>query len=213
MKSTFLITAFFLAVLLSACGTTVPVSPTPDINAIYTMAAKTVVAELTQTGIVNTSTPKATATETQAIEIATSSPTSVSETEIPALPETEIPATSIVEPSPTDQFCDNAIWVADVSVQDGTEMSPGQGFEKIWRIKNTGSCIWEAGYELVYGYGEEMSGQARNINSIINTEETMEVTVVFTAPLTTGSYQSYWRMRNAAGANFGEFFYVDIVVR
>ena len=205
MKAKFIIVSFLTIFLLSACGENVPVSPTLDINAIYTIAAETVVAELTQTGIVNTSTPKATTTATQAAEIATSTPTSISVT--------GTPVTILVESSPTDQFCDNAIWVADVSVQDGTEMSPGQGFEKIWRIKNTGSCIWDTGYKLVYGYGEEMSGQARNLNSIINPEETVEVTVVFTAPLTTGSYQSYWRMRNAAGANFGEFFYVDIVVR
>ncbi|MBC8335652.1 MAG: hypothetical protein ISR59_04275 [Anaerolineales bacterium] len=205
MKAKFIIVSFLTIFLLSACGETVPVSPTPDINAIYTIAAETVVAEMTQTGIVNTSTPKATTTATQAAEIATSVPTSISVT--------ETPVTILVESSPTSQICDNAIWVADVSVQDGTEMSPGQGFEKIWRIKNTGSCIWDVGYQLVYGYGEEMSGQARNLNSIINPEETVEVTVVFTAPLTTGSYQSYWRMRNSAGANFGEFFYVDIVVR
>ena len=205
MKAKFIIVSFLTIFLLSACGENVPVSPTLDINAIYTIAAETVVAELTQTGIVNTSTPKATTTATQAAEIATSTPTSISVT--------GTPVTILVESSPTDQFCDNAIWVADVSVQDGTEMSPGQGFEKIWRIKNTGSCIWDTGYKLVYGYGVEMSGQARNLNSIINPEETVEVTVVFTAPLTTGSYQSYWRMRNAAGANFGEFFYVDIVVR
>jgi len=213
MKAKFIIVSFLAIFFLSACGNNAPVSPTPDINAIYTIAAETVMAELTQTGTVNTPKPEATTTATQAAEIATSVPTSVSATKTSTLTETKIPATIVVEPSPTDQFCDNAIWVADVSVQDGTEMSPGQGFEKIWRIKNTGSCIWEAGYELVFGYGEEMSGQARNLNSIVNPEETMEVTVVFTAPLTAGAYQSYWRMRNAAGANFGEFFYVDIVVR
>jgi len=213
MKAKFIIVSFLTIFLLSACGENVPVSSTPDINAIYTIAAETVVAELTQTGIVNTSTPKATTTATKAAEIATSEPTSISDTETPVIADTETPITNLVESSPTDQICDNSIWVADVSVQDGTEMSPGQGFEKIWRIKNTGSCIWEAGYELVYGYGQEMSGQARSLNSIINPEETVEVTVVFTAPLTTGSYQSYWRMRNATGTNFGEFFYVDIVVR
>ena len=213
MKARNIIASFITVILLTACGTNVPVSPTPDINAIYTMAAKTVVAELTQTGPVSTPTPKAMATATQAAENETSVPALAPETKTPIIIETVAPPTLVLEPSPTDQFCDNAIWIGDVSVQDGTEMSPGQGFEKTWRIKNTGSCIWDVGYELVFGYGEEMGGQARNLNSIINPEETMEVTVVFTAPLTTGSYQSYWRMRNAAGANFGEFFYVDIVVR
>jgi hypothetical protein len=214
MKINFLITAFLTAVLLSACGTSLPASPLPDANVIYTSAAQTVVAELTQTAAANTSTPEATATETQAAQTATTVPTSASAIETLAPTATiEAPPTIIVEASPTDQFCDDAIWVGDVSVQDGTEMSAEQNVEKTWRIKNTGTCTWGDGYHLVFGYDEEMSGQARALPAIVSPEETVEVTVVFKAPLATGQHKSYWRMANTAGANFGEFFYVDIVVR
>ena len=47
----------------------------------------------------------------------------------------------------------------------------------------------------------------------VSAGENVEVTVVFSAPLTASTYQSYWRMANPAGVNFGDFFYVDIVVR
>ena len=213
MNFRFLAIAFLAAILLVACGTNAPASATPDVFAIHTFAAQTVVAELTQTAAVNTQTPEATSTEIGAPSTATAVPTSV-ETVTPIPTETPtIAPTIVVEASPTDQFCDNAVWVADISVQDGTEMSPGQNFEKTWLIKNTGTCTWGEGYHMIFGYDEKMNGQPRALPAIISPGETVEVTVVFTAPLTAGEYNSYWRMANTAGANFGEFLYVSIVVR
>ena len=208
MKIKFLSVAFLVAILISACGVVAPSSPTTDVNDIYTAAAKTVIAELTQTSAANSPTPEVTATETQALQTDTPVPTSDLATET-----SEATATILVEASPTDEFCDDAIWVADVSVQDGTEMSPGQDFEKTWQIKNTGTCTWGEGYHLVFGYDAEMNGQARPLPAIISPDETADITVVFTAPLEAGEYSSYWRMANTKGANFGEFFYVSIVVR
>ncbi|MBT3313863.1 MAG: hypothetical protein HN390_04540 [Anaerolineae bacterium] len=215
MKIKFLTMAFLVAVLISACGAVAPASPpTLDVNTIYTAAAETVVAELTQTAAANSPTPKATATEIQALQTETPVPTSDLATETPEVTETpEATATILVEASPTDEFCDDAIWVADVSVQDGTEMVPGQDFEKTWLIENTGSCTWGEGYHLDFSYGEEMNGQARPLPAIISPDENVEVTVVFTAPLKTGEYSSTWRMANTKGVYFGEEIYVLIVVR
>lgn len=92
-------------------------------------------------------------------------------------------------------------------------MSPGQNFEKTWLIQNTGTCSWKENYQAVYGYPENLNGQARSIGKIVNPGETVEVKVVFTAPLTAGDYESWWRMANEKGINFGEFFSVVIVVR
>ena len=178
------------------------------------MAAETVIAELTQTAAVNTPTRPPTATYIPAVKTATPVPTSIipTDTATPTKTPTLRP-TNAPEATPTDQYCDNAAWVADVSVQDGTEMAPGQAFEKTWRIKNTGTCTWTQGYKLAFGYGELMNGQPRSLAWEVVPDETIEVTVVFSAPLTAGTYQSYWRMANPADSNFGEFFYVDIVVR
>ncbi len=204
---------FILAILLTACGGNTPASPTADINALYTMAAETVIAELTQTAAVNSATPDAIATNTQAVLTATSVPTSI-RTATPTFTETpSATATVLTEVPPTDEFCDNAAYVTDISVIDGTEMVPGQHFEKTWLIKNTGTCTWQEGYQLVFGYDEKMSGQPRPLSTSVAPEETVEVTVVLTAPIEVGEYQSYWRMANIAGVNFGEFFYVSIVVR
>ena len=210
MKIKIPIIAFFLVILISACGTNTSPPPTTDINAIYTSVGQTVVAELTQTAAANSPTPEITFTATQTLSTATTVPTSVLEVETP---NPQASPTIIVEASPTDQHCDDAAFISDISVQDGTEMSPGQNFEKTWLIKNTGTCTWKEGYHLVYGYNEKMQGQARPLPTIVAPNETVEVTVVFTAPIEAGEYSSYWRMANTKGANLGEFLFVSIVVR
>ena len=216
MKVKFLITFFFTVILLSACNTSAPASPTPDIYAIHTAAAKTVVAELTQTAAVTTATPKATIPAIESLSTATIIPTSdlAFETVTPSPTTTPIPSPTItVEASPTDEFCDNAAYIDDISVQDRTEMSVGQNFEKTWRIKNTGTCIWGEGYHLAFSYGEKMDGQFRALSSIISPDEEVDVVVIFAAPLSAGEYSSTWRMANASGIYFGEEIYVLIVVR
>ena len=206
--------ALFFVLLLSACTPKETPTPTADVNAIYTIAAETVIAELTATAAVVTPTLPASQTPLPAEETATPVPTSTLPTATPTLTPSATPTASITpEASPTDEFCDNAAWVADVSVQDGTEMAPGQAFEKTWRIENTGTCTWDEGYKIGFGYGEEMNGQARALEFAVAPNEEIEVTVVFSAPLSAGGYQSYWRMVNPAGVNFGEWLYVDIVVR
>ena len=76
MKIKFLTVAFLVAVLISACETAAPASPTLDANTIYTAAAETVIAELTQTAAANSPTPESTATETQTLQTETPVPTS-----------------------------------------------------------------------------------------------------------------------------------------
>lgn len=214
MKGKGIIYVLLVALFLNACTSTETGTPTADVEQIYTEVAETVIAELTQTAAVNSPTPPATATYVPLEKTATPVPTSVMPTDTAIPTETATPApTAVPAASPTDEFCDNAIWVADVSVQDGTEMSPGQAFEKTWRIKNTGTCTWTESYRLAFGYGELMNGQPRALAWAVAPGENIEVTVVFSAPLAAGAYQSYWRMANPAGVNFGEFFYVDIVVR
>lgn len=48
-------------------------------------------------------------------------------------------------------------FVSDVTIPDGTMMSPGQSFTKTWQIKNSGSTIW-SGYSLAFDRGTQMGG-------------------------------------------------------
>ena len=197
------VTLLALASLLYACGPTAPVEPTIDVNAIHTYAAETVVAEFTQTARAVPPTTAATATEA-----ASATPEATAQST-----DTAVPTNNPFEATPTDITCDDAIWIADVTVPDGTEMTPGQDFVKTWMVRNTGSCTWGTGYTLIHGYDERLDGVAEPLTTAVAPGEEVEVSVRFKAPTNTGEHRSYWRMQNAAGSAFGEFLFVSIVVR
>jgi hypothetical protein len=192
-----------LASLLYACGPTAPVEPTINVSAIHTFAAETVIAEFTQTARAVPPTAAVTATEAASVTPAgTTAPTN-----------TVAPTNNPFESTPTGIICDDAKWIQDVTVPDGTQMSPGQDFVKTWMVRNTGSCTWGTGYTIIHGYDEKLEGIAEPLAGAVAPGEEVEVSVRFKAPANTGEHRSYWRMQNAAGSAFGEFLYVTIVVR
>jgi len=197
------ITLTVLASLLYACGPTVPVEPTINVNAIHTFAAETVIAEFTQTARAIPPTSAVTATEAASVTPeGTTAPT-----------DTAVPTNNPFESTPTGITCDDAKWIEDVTVPDGTQMTPGQDFVKTWKVRNTGSCTWGTGYTLIHGYDEKLEGIAEPLAGAVAPGEEVEVSVRFKAPANTGEHRSYWRMQNGSGSAFGEFLYVTIVVR
>jgi hypothetical protein len=101
----------------------------------------------------------------------------------------------------------------DVTIPDGTAMTPGQEFVKTWKIKNAGNCAWGDGYELVYAYGEKMSGRPVSIGVLVESGQEVEVSVSFIAPTRIGEYTSAWQMTNPKGITFGKAIFVKIVVQ
>jgi hypothetical protein len=65
-------------------------------------------------------------------------------------------ATSAPVPSCTN----SASFVSDVSIPDGTVMAPNQTFNKVWRLKNAGTCTWGSGYQFVFVSGKQMTTTA-----------------------------------------------------
>ncbi|MFQ6057492.1 MAG: sigma-70 family RNA polymerase sigma factor [Anaerolineae bacterium] len=132
-------------------------------------------------------------------------PTPVRPTATPR-PPTPVPPT---EPPP----CENdSQFVADVTVPDNTEFDPGTPFEKIWRLRNSGTCPWEAGYELAFVGGEPMSGPDSVPLPWAEPGEEVDIGVVLVAPEEPGTYRGDWRLRAPDGELFGTGFYVQIVV-
>lgn len=196
-----------ITLLIAGCGSANPQNgePTPDVAAIRTSAASTVVSQFTLTAAAFTPTPSA-PTETSAPEDATADVTSTA-TGQPLAQVTNAQGTTFA-------LCDNLEYVADVTVPDDTTMSPGQDFVKTWRVKNAGSCPWGNGYELVYAdYADEMSGQPQPLTQVVQPGQEVEVSVQFTAPDAIGEYLSAWQMSNPAGVTFPEAIYVRIIVQ
>jgi hypothetical protein len=205
MKRKMIFTSLLVILLLAACGgQATPSEPTPDVAAVRTSAASTVVSQFTLTAAVFTPTiPAPLATEPPVVE---ELPTATSETVVDAV---GTPAT----PIPCDLLNYDPVTV-DVNVPDNTVMAPGQDFIKTWRVKNTGSCPWGAGYVLAYaGYDDDMDGQFIAFTEVVQPGQEVEVSVQFKAPSQAGIYVSAWSMRNAAGFFFPERIFVKIVVQ
>jgi hypothetical protein len=133
---------------------------------------------------------------------------------------TPVPAHPTNTPVPTAvSYCDWAAFVKDVSIPDGTLLSPGETFTKIWRLQNRGTCTWTPDYDLVYYGGAQMSGTTMQVPGYVAPGQYVDVAVTLTAPSASGHYEGFWLLRNANGGLFGtgahadETFYVDIRVK
>jgi hypothetical protein len=115
--------------------------------------------------------------------------------------------------------CNVAQFVTDVTIPDGTIMTPSQAFAKKWRIKNIGQCVW-TGFSLVFDSGESMGGPATKPISALNPGQEVDLELALTAPATAGNYRGYWRITTNASVLVpivngyqGKSFYVDIKVQ
>jgi hypothetical protein len=181
-----------LALALSACNLPSNAPETP--NAAATFVAQTVQAQLTL------SAPKPVTNTVPAPVITTVAPPTV------------VPPTAVIIPTSTST-CDIAQFIADVTYTDGTLVTPGQAFTKTWRIKNVGTCSWTPSYAVVFSSGNSMNGPATQaLGGNVNPGQTVDISVNLTAPTTPGEVTSYWKLRNAAGVLFTQF-YVKVVVQ
>ena len=213
MKPKLMVMAILFVLLTAACGSGTPGTqePTADVAAIRTSAASTVISQFTLTAAAFTPTPPSQSQPTETT--AAPATTEVSTTGTAATVTT--PAAQVTNAQGTTvALCDSLTFVADVTVPDGTSMSPGQDFLKTWRVKNTGSCPWGAGYKLVYAdYQDDMSGQFQPLSGVIQPGQEVEISVQFTAPDAANQYVSAWQMSNPAGVTFPQIIFVKIVVQ
>lgn len=196
------------AILLTACAPATPVEPTPDVNVIRTSAASTVVAEFTLTAAFFTPTPQPLPTETPTQQF-------LPATETPAAIFTLDPTQAALTP---DALCDDYsfdLTTLDVTIPDGTPMTPGQEFTKTWKIKNTGICTWDTNYKAIFSYSappnERMNAQPIPLTALVAPGQEVDVSVQFKAPSTAGEYTGYWQMVNAKGIPFGTKDFILIV--
>lgn len=191
------VTILLLAAL--ACNLPQPTPPPSEgPNAAYTAAAQTVAAALTQSAL----NQAPTATNTQAgvpPPLPTSTNTNVPPTIAPL-------ATNTLFPTST-QICDKAEFVKDVTVPDGTVVPAGSAFTKTWRIKNIGTCTWTPAYTIIYDHGNQMGGpSAQALGVTVSPGQTVDIAVNLVAPTTPNEYTGYWKLRNANGVTFTQFY-------
>ncbi|WOH05239.1 hypothetical protein DCAR_0624653 [Daucus carota subsp. sativus] len=110
----------------------------------------------------------------------------------------------------------NCRFMLDVSIIDGTVMTPSVPFTKIWRMKNNGNVVWPSGSQLVWIGGDVLSKilfadvEMPPDGCPVGTE--VDIAVDFVAPEYPGRYVSYWRMATPSGQKFGQRVWVHIEV-
>jgi hypothetical protein len=133
---------------------------------------------------------------------------------------TPVPPTNTPPPPATKaSYCDWASFIKDVTILDGTKLSPGETFTKTWRLQNRGTCTWTSDYMLIFVNGDQMGGTtAVRLPSNVAPGQMVDVSVTLTAPDKRRNYVGYWMLRNPSGLTFGfgdnanKAFYVDVNV-
>lgn len=102
-------------------------------------------------------------------------------------------ATPTATPSSTLPVYD-AVYVADVTIPDGTAIEPGTSYTKTWRLRNTGSAPWDEDTALVLAAGEAMGAPEAVPVPATAPGETADVSVPMVAPAATGAHSAAWRL-------------------
>jgi hypothetical protein len=168
-----------------------------SVELIQTYAVSTFSGGLTQTALAaptNTPTPTSTVTPLPPATVANIAPLA-----------TTISTNAV-------SSCNMMSYVNDVTIPDNTPMTPGQTFTKTWKVKNSGTCAWEAGYKFAFTGGDAMGGATYTLPQSVPADSVVDISVEMTAPNKPGSIRGNWRMSTTAGQFFGDEVYLVILV-
>jgi len=225
--------------MLSACNAGAAPSPTLDVNAINTAIVGTTVAQFslqfTQTALAmpqatNTPLPTNTPQELPTFALPTADTSGAIPTvsfditptvagALPAFTQFASPVAPVSGPTQAlGDACANNVFEGDITIPDGSVLKPGVNFQKIWKIRNTGNCLWDDGFSLVYIGGSKPDLDPVNFNftqsqDFVPSGEAINIAVNLTTPCTPGKYEGHWRMRDDRGYYFGTILSVYVEVK
>lgn len=119
---------------------------------------------------------------------------------------------SLPTPTPAIECNNDAKFISDLSIPDGTHLRPGTVFTKTWQIRNTGQCAWSIDHQLRFIGGATLNIARVNLPRPVIVSATLDLSIVLTAPVTAGSYNARWRLFAADGAPFGPTLFAEISV-
>lgn len=230
------------SILLAACSGGAAAEPTVDVNAINTAAVETAMGQLsaqfTQTALAaptELSVPTNTALPLPTFALPTAADGSPVPTTAGALPTVSFNSTPSTQNTPLAGFtqlaspvapaatslgdsCNNSAFEGDITIPDGSVLEPGKNFEKVWAVRNTGTCTWDDGYALVYIGGSNPNLDPYNFefkqsSDFVAGGAGINLALTLTTPCTPGKYEGHWRMRSDNGYYFGTILSVYVEVQ
>jgi len=202
IKSSLVLVILLLFLASIACSL-IPLTATkPASGAVYTQAVETVVAKLTENALVSPAGSSAPVSESE-----TPIPSPSAESGTPTNTATAIPSNTNPPPATATNTpipCNQAKFIKDVSVPDGTKILVGTGFTKTWRLRNTGSCTWNSSYQLIFDHGDQMNAPAsQHLTGNVAPGQEVDISVNLIAPASPGTYQGFFLLRDGGGVVFG----------
>ncbi len=199
-----LLLIFIVLVLVAACSTT-PAEPTIDANLIYTEAAKTVAAQLTNEApptLEPTITPVPTNTQAPTITETPEQPTATETPQDEGTEVTETPLPTATLNSGGNELIDQASLLT-FHPPDDQIYTPGGVFDAQVGFKNTGPNTWNKYYSMRYlsgntfGVGSKYTIELYSPKDTVEPEEDVVITIPgMTAPQEEGRYTSNWCFYN-----------------
>jgi hypothetical protein len=114
---------------------------------------------------------------------------------------------------PATDCTPGALFVADVTIPPGTAFPPGARMDKVWQVRNSGSCAWGVGYELVLVEGEDLGAPPAIPVPSTAAGEMADLAITLWAPAETGDYASVWQLQAPDGQFFGPTLFLSISVQ
>jgi hypothetical protein len=123
------------------------------------------------------------------------------------------PTSILPTTTPTTGPCTNDLnFIDDVTIEDGTIVSPGSSVDKQWLVSNSGSCNWDASYHMKWIGGDPLGAVTEQVLYPARAGSQATIRILFTAPTIAGTVQSAWQAYGPDGVPFGDPMYIEIVV-
>ena len=106
----------------------------------------------------------------------------------------------------------DAAFVEDLTVPDGTLVEPGQLVDKRWAVINSGTCDWGPDYRLRPIAGNPLVGGRAEALFPARAGEEAIWRVTFEAPAEPGEYIGQWQAFDPAGTPFGDTVFLVLEV-
>ena len=113
--------------------------------------------------------------------------------------------TPIEEKDTPTPSCNHKVEIVKIlNLGEYSQLKTGEPFARIWRLKNSGTCIWSTNYQLVFSNGDLMgSPEYIPIPVEVNPGETIDLRVAGFAPIVPADYLSEWFFQDTQGILFG----------
>ncbi|HLF25966.1 MAG TPA: NBR1-Ig-like domain-containing protein [Anaerolineae bacterium] len=95
--------------------------------------------------------------------------------------------------------CYSAAYVADVTVPDGARFENNTEFTKTWKVRNNGTCAWDADTELAFVSGSQLGAPSTVEVGVLAIGREIEISVPMKTATQNGSFTGMWQLRNADG--------------